>query len=201
MTDKKRLVIATKNNNKKKELQRLVKDLTVDVITLSGLKIHLPHVVEDGRTFRQNAIKKALTFSRYIEGIILADDSGLAVDALGGKPGVRSARFAHTKANDQENNAKLLKLMANTPRNKRSATFVCVIAVAKNGTLIGTSEGKCKGKIGFELKGKNGFGYDPIFTPTGYQKTFAELKASFKNRISHRGKALKKAKTIIRKSL
>lgn len=196
----KRLVIATKNNNKKKELEKLVKDLKVDVISLSGLKTHLPHVVEDGKTFRQNAIKKALTFSRYIEGIILADDSGLVVEALGGKPGVRSSRFAHTTANDQENNAKLLRLMENVAGNKRGATFVCVIAVAKNGTLIGTSEGKCKGKIGFELKGKNGFGYDPLFTPAGYHKTFAELKGSFKNRISHRGKALKKAKAIIQKS-
>jgi len=171
----------------------------VKVLDLSDLKTHIPHVIENGRTFRQNAIKKALTFSRYTKGLVIADDSGLAVDALDGRPGVRSSRFARAKATDGENNAKLLRLIKDVPANKRSATFICVVAVAENGNLAGTAEGVCSGKIGFELKGKNGFGYDPLFTPKGYVRTFAELKPSVKNKISHRGEALRRAKSIIKK--
>ncbi|OGW74940.1 MAG: non-canonical purine NTP pyrophosphatase, RdgB/HAM1 family [Omnitrophica bacterium RBG_13_46_9] len=193
------LVIATNNKNKKRELEELLKDLKIEVLTLSDLDMHLPHVIEDGRTFRQNAVKKAITFSRYIKEMILADDSGLVVDALGGKPGVRSSRFAHTKATDGENNSKLLALMKHVPAKERQANFVCVLAIAKNGTLLGVSKGECSGTIGFEAKGENGFGYDPVFTPNGYNLTFAQLKPSFKNRISHRGQALRKARSIIEK--
>lgn len=196
-----RIVIATRNKKKKKELEKLLRNINIKVLSLSDLKIHLPRVIEDGKTFRQNAIKKALTFSRYTREPVLADDSGLMVEALGGKPGVRSSRFAHTKATDKENNAKLVKLMKNVPVRKRQATFVCVVAVAENGNLIGTREGRCGGTIGFESKGKNGFGYDPLFTPRGYKRTFAQLKASFKNKISHRAKALNKAKSIIQRYL
>jgi len=193
------IVIATRNRNKKRELKNLLRGLAVKVLDLSDLKTHLPHVVENGRTFRQNAIKKALTFSRYTKGLVIADDSGLAVDALDGRPGVRSSRFARVKATDGENNAKLLRLIKDVPANKRNATFICVVAVAENGNLAGTAEGVCSGKIGFELKGKNGFGYDPLFTPKGYVRTFAELKLSVKNKISHRGEALRRAKSIIKK--
>ena len=201
MIQAKRLVIATKNKNKKKELERLLKGLRVKVVSLSDLKIQVPRVIEDGKTFRQNAIKKALTFSRYVNGLVLADDSGLMVDALGGKPGVRSSRFAHAKATDKENNAKLLKFTKNVPAKKRSATFVCVIAIAEKGNLLDTAEGRCKGSIGVASKGKNGFGYDPLFTPKGRNKTFAQLGSSSKNKISHRGRALRKAKTILQKYL
>ncbi|UCD55660.1 MAG: RdgB/HAM1 family non-canonical purine NTP pyrophosphatase [Candidatus Omnitrophota bacterium] len=196
-----KLVIATKNEKKKKELIKLLKGLNIKILNLSDLKMHLPHVVEDGRTFRQNAVKKALTFSRYIKELILADDSGLVVEALDGKPGVRSSRFAHTKAKDEENNAKLLKLMKDVPLKKRGATFVSVVAIAKEGNLIGTRRGECKGTIGFEPEGKNGFGYDPLFIPKGKSRTFAQFSSSFKNRISHRAKAVKKAKSIIKKCL
>jgi len=193
------IVIATRNRNKKRELKNLLRGLAVKVLDLSDLKTRLPHVVENGRTFRQNAIKKALTFSRYTKGLVIADDSGLAVDALDGRPGVRSSRFARVKATDGENNAKLLRLIKDVPANKRNATFICVVAVAENGNLAGTAEGVCSGKIGFELKGENGFGYDPLFTPKGYVRTFAELKPSVKNKISHRGEALRRAKSIIKK--
>ena len=196
-----RIIVTTKNKNKKKELKKLLKRHNIKVSDLSEVEIHLPRIVEDGKTFRQNAIKKALTFSRYIKELVLADDSGLMVDALDGKPGVRSSRFAHTKATDRENNVKLLKLMKNVPAKKRQATFVCVVAIAEDGNLLGTTEGRCNGTIGFKPKGKNGFGYDPLFTPKGYNRTFAQFKTSFKNRISHRGKALKKAKSIIQKYL
>lgn len=197
----KQLVIATKNSNKKKELEKLLRGLKVTVLGLSDVNVEVPPVIEDGKTFRQNAVKKAVTFSRFINGLILADDSGLVVCALDGRPGVRSARFAYTGAKDEENNAKLLKLMETVPADKRQATFVCVAAIAEDGVLLGTQEGQCKGAIGHELKGNNGFGYDPLFTPDGYNRTFAEFKPAFKNRISHRAKALKKAKTIIRKYL
>jgi len=193
------IVIATKNKNKKNELVKLLKSSKIKVRTLLDLNMHIPEVIEDGSTFRQNAMKKALTFSRYVKGLVLADDSGIMVDALYGKPGIRSSRFARTKATDIENNAKLLRLVNSVPKNKRQATFVCVIAIAKNGNLIGTVQGESHGTIGYKLKGRKGFGYDPLFTPRGYKKTFAEMSEIYKNKISHRGKALKKAKTIIRK--
>lgn len=197
----KKLIIATTNKNKKKELEKLLKGLGAKVLSLPDLKMHVPHVVEDGKTFRQNAVKKALTFSRYIKEMILADDSGLVVDALDGKPGVRSSRFARPKATDEENKAKLLKLMKNVPAKKRHANFICVIALAENGTLLGVSEGRCSGMIGLKPKGRNGFGYDPLFIPKGHTQTFAQFKTPRKNRISHRGQALVKAKTIIQKYL
>jgi len=196
-----RIVIATKNKKKKEELEKILKNSKIKILNLADLKISVPNVIEDGKTFRQNAIKKALTFSRYINELILADDSGLMVDGLGGKPGVRSARFARNKATDKENNEKLLKLMKNIPAEKRQATFVSVIAIAENGHLLGVAEGLCKGTIGFESKGKNGFGYDPLFTPNGKAFNFAQLASSRKNKISHRAKALKKAKTIIQRYL
>jgi len=197
----KTLTIATKNNNKKKEIEKLLKSLKIKVLTLSDVNSFIPDVIENGVTFRQNAIKKALTFSRYIEGLILADDSGLMVKALGGKPGVRSARFAHAKAKDSENNTKLLNLMKDVSLKKRGATFVCIVAIAESGILLGTTEGKVNGTIGFELKGNNGFGYDPLFTPLGKNRTFAQFKPGFKNRISHRAKAVRSAEEIIRENL
>ena len=196
-----RIVIATRNKKKKEELEKILKDFKIKVLNLADLKINVPHVIEDGKTFRQNAIKKALTFSRYINELILADDSGIMVDALDGKPGVRSARFARIKATDKENNEKLLKLMKNVPVEKRQATFISVIAIAERGHLLGVAEGLCKGAIGFESRGKNGFGYDPLFTPSGKTLNFAQLAPSRKNKISHRARALKKAKIIIQKYL
>ena len=197
----KQLVIATTNSNKKKELEKLLRGLKVAVLGPSDINVQVPPVVEDGKTFRQNAVKKALAFSRFINGLILADDSGLMVRALDGKPGVRSARFAYTGAKDKENNAKLLKLMETVPADKRQATFVCVAAIAEDGVLLGTREGQCKGFIGVKAKGNNGFGYDPLFTPDGYNRTFAEFKPAFKNKISHRAGALKKIKTVIQEYL
>ena len=197
----KTVLVGTRNDNKKKELKKMLKGLKVRVLTLSDLDVDIPPVVEDGKTFRQNAIKKALMFSRYVKGLVLADDSGLMVDALEGKPGVRSARFARTKADDAENNAKLLRFMENVPAQKRRATFVCAAALAENGLLIGTTEGQCVGSIGFDLRGENGFGYDPVFLPKGKDKTFAEMAARDKNVISHRALALKKLKQSIGKYL
>jgi len=198
----KMLIIASTNKNKKREIKNLLKGLKVKVLSLEEANRKVPVIVEDGKTFRQNAVKKAVTISKVLNDFVIADDSGLEVDCLGGKPGVRSARFARAKATDKENNGKLLRLMKKFPSTKnRGATFVCSIALADKGILIGTVQGECRGKIGLKRKGNNGFGYDPLFTPDGYKLTFAQMKAAFKNRISHRAIALKKAREVIKRDL
>jgi XTP/dITP diphosphohydrolase len=196
------ILVATHNSKKRSELRKLLKDFKgIRVLDLDDLNIAPPNIVEDGKTFRQNAVKKAVTVSRFFDGIVLADDSGLEVDALDGRPGVRSSRFARAKATDEENVKKLLRLLEDIPENKRQGKFICHIALAKKGMLIGNFEGIIKGKIISAAKGDNGFGYDPVFIPLRYKKTFAEMSASFKNRISHRGLALKKLKRSIREYL
>jgi non-canonical purine NTP pyrophosphatase (RdgB/HAM1 family) len=197
-----KILVATHNSKKRRELKTLLKDFKgIKVMNLDDLDVVPPIIVEDGRTFRQNAVKKAVTMSRFFDGLVLADDSGLEVEALHGRPGVRSARFARKNATDPENNKKLLKLLDNVPEKKRGAKFVCHIALAKKGHLLGSYEGVAKGKIIFKSRGKNGFGYDPLFIPKGYEKTFAEMAAAYKNRISHRAFALKKLKRSIRRHL
>lgn len=197
----KTLVIISRNEKKKKELKKLLKGVKIKVLSLADIDINVPEIVEDGKTFRQNAIKKAVTISKIVDAFVIADDSGLEVDYLDGRPGVRSSRFARAKATDQENNRKLIRLMKDIPEKMRGATFVCTIALADKGELIKCVQGTCRGRIGFESKGYNGFGYDPLFTPDGYNLTFAEMKPSFKNRISHRARALEKAKKVIQKYL
>ena len=196
------IFIATRNEKKKRELKTLLKDFDgINIVSINDIKVNLPVVVEDGKTFRQNAVKKAVIFSKFIDSLVLADDSGLEVDALQGKPGVRSARFARGSATDKENNEKLLKLMEKVPEKNRQARFVCNIALARKGSFLENFEGTVKGKIIFKKRGMNGFGYDPFFVPDGYDKTFAEMPASLKNDISHRGIALKKLKKALRKYL
>ncbi|MDP8298769.1 MAG: RdgB/HAM1 family non-canonical purine NTP pyrophosphatase [Candidatus Tantalella remota] len=197
-----KILIATHNSKKRKEIKALLKDSKgIKIMNLDDLKIAPPIIIEDGRTFRQNAVKKAVTVSRFFDGLVLADDSGLEVDALHGAPGVRSARFARAKATDQENNKKLMRLLAKVPEKSRKAQFVCHIAFAKEGILLGSYEGTVKGKLLFSGKGRSGFGYDPLFVPQKHEKTFAEMAASYKNRISHRANALKKLKKAIKKYL
>lgn len=194
------ILIATHNKMKKKELETILKEFDdINVITLDDVKTNPPVVVEDGKTFRQNAVKKAIIFSQFYNEFVLADDSGLEADALDGKPGVRSARFARNKATDSENNKKLLKLLEKIPLEERGARFVCDLAFAKDGTLLGDFEGTIRGRICLKPKGKNGFGYDPVFIPDGHNKTFAEMPASLKNQISHRALALKELKRSVRK--
>ncbi len=194
------ILVATHNHKKRGELRTLLKKFgTVKVLDLDDLEVAPPIIVEDGKTFRQNAVKKAVTISRFFEGLVLADDSGIEVDALHGKPGVRSARFARKNATDSENNKKLLKLLEKVPEKNRKARFVCNIALAREGELLGNFEGTVKGKILFKSRGSNGFGYDPLFVPNGYEKTFAEMAAGYKNRISHRSLALKKLEKAIGK--
>lgn len=196
MTD---IVIATENKNKIKEISALLKDMPVNVLSLYDGNWQIPEIVEDGETFRENAVKKAKIIAGTTGKLTLADDSGIEVDALGGKPGVISKRFAGENATDRENNLKLLQLLKDVSGDGRGAQFRCVIAVVSPDGREEVVEGICRGDIGLSEKGGHGFGYDPIFIPTDYSKTFAELSMQIKNKISHRGRALEKAKLVLEK--
>jgi len=190
------LVIASRNSGKIKEIKAILKDLKLDILDTGYFK-GIPRVVEDGKTLEANASKKARTISKYTKKITIADDSGLEVKMLDGRPGVKSARFAGDEGDPLKNNLKLLRLLDNVPIGKRQARFVCVMCIAKDGKVLKTVKGVCSGRISDEMKGEKGFGYDPLFIPAGYAKTFAELSQSTKNRLSHRYKALRKAKSAI----
>ncbi len=181
------LVLATRNEGKISEFRRLVADFGVEIKSLKDFG-PIPVVEEDGDTFEDNAVIKARFTAKILGLPALADDSGLMVEALGGSPGVRSARYAGEKATDEENNLKLLKAMEGI--EKRDATFLCVIAIAvpRGPALI--YEGRCDGYITTALTGNGGFGYDPLFYYPPAKKTFAQMTPEQKNRVSHRGKAM-----------
>jgi len=181
------IVLATRNAGKAKEFQELLKDFPVEIKNLNDFG-PIPEVEEDGATFDDNAYKKAAFAARALGLPAIADDSGLVVEALGGAPGVKSARYAADDATDEENIQKLLGQM--TGINNRSAAFECVISIAVPSGPALTYEGRCEGEITTEPKGASGFGYDPVFFFPEYGKTFAELTGAEKNRVSHRGKAL-----------
>jgi len=193
-----KLLVATRNPKKKKELKILLKDLKITVVTLQGFK-NVPHVTEDRKTFRENAAKKAATIAGHTGLLTLADDSGLEVEALGGAPGIFSARFSGKGANDLKNNKKLLALLKGVPERKRRARFVCAIAIAREGKILKIIRATISGCITDSRRGSCGFGYDPVFIPTGYKKTFAQLGPEVKNKISHRAKALLKTKKFLSK--
>ena len=194
----KELVVATTNKKKKKELVGLLKGMGVKILTLDDFK-GAPEVREDKKTFRGNAVKKALTISRFTKRVTLAEDSGLEVTALNGLPGVRSARFAGPAKNDNDNITKLLRLLEGVPISKRQARFVCFAAIAYNGNLIGTADGYVNGRISFAPGGRLGFGYDPVFYYPPFKRNFAQVSSSMKNRVSHRYKALLKARKTLQK--
>ena len=182
-----RLLLATRNRHKTSELAALLgAEFQVEDLTTHP---ELPEVEETGVTFLENATLKALAASRHFgaDMLVLADDSGLEVDALNGAPGVRSARYAGPGATDADNTALLLARLENT--TERTARFRCVIAVARGGELAASFDGACEGRIIDAPRGCEGFGYDPVFVPEGDSKTFAQLPAEMKNRISHRAKA------------
>lgn len=191
-----KLLLATRNQHKKREMQAILADLSVQILTLEDVP-ELPEVEEDGNSFAENAAKKARQTAALSGITCLADDSGLSVDALDGKPGVYSARFAGPDADDDKNNEKLLGLMESVPDEKRTAAFICAIAVADPTGNIAVVEGRCPGRIIRKKLGAGGFGYDPLFVPEGYTATFAQLDAEEKNRISHRGRALVLARSAI----
>ena len=223
------LLIATRNAYKVGEIRAILGG-QFQFLTLDDFP-KAPKVVEDAETFAGNATKKAAELARWISensksktqnpkpDFVLADDSGLEVDALGGKPGVHSARFAAIDKNDNshdvDNNAKLLRLLKNVPAEKRTARFRCVIALmsAPNKKIESASpvcfagefepqtfDGVCEGKILLEPRGQNGFGYDPLFVPDGFTQTFAELDGDVKNKLSHRAQALEKLKIFLRQT-
>lgn len=192
----KRLVVATRNAGKLKEIHFILRDLHVGVSSLLDYP-DLPPAVEDGETFEANASKKALHVARATGLPALADDSGLEVDALGGAPGVHSARFAGPEATDEDNNSKLLRLLKDVPEEKRSARFRCVIAVATPEGRVDLAQGVCEGRVASKERGDKGFGYDPLFCVAEYGMTFGELPEGIKNAISHRGRALAAARRAL----
>lgn len=185
------VVLATKNKGKIKEFTRMFSGWNVRVLTMND-DLDFPDVVEDGDTFEANARKKAEEIMRATGLPALADDSGLEVDALGGKPGVYSARFAGEHASDEENNTKLVQLMKDVPEAERAARFVSVLALALPGGDTILARGTCEGQIVLEASGTNGFGYDPHFYLPEKGRTMAELAPDEKNAVSHRGVAVRK---------
>ncbi|MEI8175285.1 MAG: XTP/dITP diphosphatase [Candidatus Omnitrophota bacterium] len=193
-----RLLIATTNRKKKEELAALLKGLAIEILTLDDLA-YVPRVHEDQDTFEGNAVKKAVTISRRTGEVTLADDSGLEVEALGGSPGVYSARFAGRAKSDEANIRKLLRLLDGMPREKRKARFVCALALARDGKVERVFTGKVSGYIGREKRGTGGFGYDPVFYYPPFKMTFAQIEQKRKNSISHRSRALRKLAGSFRK--
>lgn len=185
----KELVVATKNEGKLREIRDFLQDLEVSILSLRDFP-PFPPLKEDGKTFRENALKKARATARRTNRLTIADDSGLEVDALGGKPGVLSARFAGDGAADAENNRKLLQLLEGVEPPHRGASFRCVIAVVDVEGREALVEAECRGTMALSERGSNGFGYDPLFIVPELGKTLAELSLDQKNRVSHRGKAL-----------
>jgi XTP/dITP diphosphohydrolase len=192
------LVVATKNKKKLEEIREILKDLHVRLISLAGYE-KLPRVIENGKTFRENAAKKAVILARFTGKLTMGEDSGLCVDALQGRPGVYSSRFAGKNKSDPQNNLKVLRLLEGVPEKKRRAYYVSAVALADQHGLIGVVEGRCTGRIGFEQRGTFGFGYDPLFVIPRYGKTFAELGPEIKHTMSHRFRALKKMHILLEK--
>ncbi|MDD5129611.1 MAG: XTP/dITP diphosphatase [Candidatus Omnitrophica bacterium] len=194
----KQLVVATKNKKKLSEIKDILKGIDLKLLSLDAYK-NVPRVIENGKTFQENAIKKAVKLARFTGQFCLGEDSGLCVDVLGGAPGIYSARFSGRDKNDVKNNLKLLRLLNGMPVSKRKAHYVCAVALADKDGLIGIVEGSCFGRIAFEPEGSTGFGYDPLFYIPKYKKTFAQLGEKIKHTMSHRYHALKKARRIIQK--
>jgi len=193
------LVIATNNAHKLEEIGAILEDFDYKIYSLKDVDLGGIEIVEDGKTFEHNALIKARTIAKKTKMIAISDDSGLEVDAIGKKPGVYSARYAGENATDKDNREKLLKALQNVPMSQRTARFVSAIAVVFPDGKEFVVRGTCEGKIGFEEKGNNGFGYDPLFIVDGYNKTFGEIPSSIKNTISHRANSLKLMKTEFKK--
>ena len=192
-----RIVAATKNKHKIDEIQAITKEFGMDVVPRDAAGVPDIEVEEDGSTFEENSEKKAREIQELCGEITIADDSGLMVDALDGAPGVISARFAGDDASDARNNEKLLSLLETVDAEHRTARFVSVITmIYPDGRKI-VARGECEGHIIYKERGSYGFGYDPLFVPNGYDRTFAELTAEEKNQISHRAAALQKLKGML----
>lgn len=187
----KKVVIATSNHGKLLEIRQILRSVPLELISMGEYWNSQVEIEETGSTFEENALIKAQWVYNKSGLWALADDSGLEVDALDGKPGVLSARFAGVNAGAEENNRKLLNELKNTPASDRSARFRCVMVLKTAPDRCLFSEGICEGRIGFEPHGSNGFGYDPLFFPERLDRTFAQLSSDEKHELSHRAKALK----------
>lgn len=185
-----KLLIASRNHHKLTEIRAIFNLPGLEVVGAHEIA-GLPEVIEDGKTFQANAVKKAVSLALATRLWSLADDSGLEVEALNGEPGVQSARYAGEPVSYAANNAKLLRLLEN--QENRVARFICVVALASPSGRAQLVEGICQGRILCESRGEQGFGYDPLFVPDNYEQTFAQMDAALKNQISHRAMALKRA--------
>lgn len=188
------VVVGSGNTDKAREISLLLKDLKFRVLSLKDFK-SVPKVVEDGGTFESNACKKARAYSRLSEYLTVADDSGLCVNALNGKPGVYSARYAGPGCTYADNNAKLLKAL--THNKNRAACFVSTVALYRQGHRIAVFRGEVQGRIATSSLGARGFGYDPVFIPEGFKKSFGQISPAAKNTLSHRGRAFGALKAFL----
>jgi XTP/dITP diphosphohydrolase len=188
------LIVATRNAHKTREIEQIL-DSTFAVQDLTAHP-EISEIAESGESFQENAELKAIAVSKRLSGLVIADDSGLEVEALAGAPGIHSARYAGPSASDQEKIAKLLRQLAKAgaKSDRRRARFRCVLAVAREGQVLAIFEGVIEGKVAEQPCGSHGFGYDPIFIPDGFEETFAELSEERKNSISHRARAIRKFK-------
>ena len=203
------LLIATNNIGKIREIEDALREVPVRLRYLRDFH-EIPVAEEVGATYEENAILKALSYASQAGICALADDSGLEVDALGGLPGVRSARYGGDRVSDQERTAKLLRALNENPDQERTARFVCTMVVAgwppaessasdREPYVLRVCEGRCEGQIIVEPRGSNGFGYDPVFLPTGHDRTFGELPSAVKNKISHRAQALEAIRAFLKR--
>jgi len=193
-----KLIVATKNKKKLQEIKDILEDLQFHILSLADFP-RTPRIVENGATFKENAIKKAVASARFFGSLSMGEDSGLCVNALQGAPGVRSARFSGAAKSDEKNNQKLLRLLSGLPMKDRRAHYTCAVALADASGLIGVVEGRCSGRIAYEPAGNSGFGYDPIFMVPEYKKTFGQLGEKIKHTMSHRYRALNKFRRLVEK--
>lgn len=193
----KELIVASRNKGKVKEIMELLTGLPFNISCLLDYP-QIPEIVEDGKTYRANALKKAREVALATGKMAMSDDSGIEVKALGNAPGIYSARFAGEGASEKARNNKLFKMLKDVPMNKRQARYRCVIALVNaKGQELGVVEGTCSGYITTKEVGANGFGFDPLFLLKRYNKTFGQLPASLKAKISHRARALKKFRLLL----
>ncbi len=195
-----RIIFATGNQGKMREIRDIMSDLDAEILSMKEAGIEAD-IEEDGKTFEENAVIKAKAVAAFTDAIVLADDSGLEIDYLNKEPGIYSARYLGEDTSYAVKNKNLIERLAGVPDEKRTARFVCAIAAVMPDGEIVTTRGVIEGRIGYEEKGDNGFGYDPIFYVPEYGVTTAQLTEDEKNRISHRGRALNAMKTELRKRI